>query len=231
MTLQFSGDNSLLALQAAGSVSVSNAATPCFSQLFAVGSTCQFSVSSAGALTTPSVTDSGLSSGQLVKASTGGLLVNAGAIAGSGAGFTTGPTTATNGDLASFTGTGGQIADSGIATSNLYSLGGTLSSGNITALTGAGTSPTIAISGTDANHQITVLAGASAGGSIGIYSLAFTSSRGHTPYCTVAPANVSAVQKLSSIYFSVNSATGYTLSIWDDNLVNGVSYVWNINCP
>jgi hypothetical protein len=62
--------------------------------------------------------DQTLTSGSaLIGAGTGAVTFQA--LAGTGAGLTTGPTSATSGNLTNFTGTGGQIADSGIAASNV----------------------------------------------------------------------------------------------------------------
>ena len=68
----------------------------------------------------------------LATLTTGNALIGAGtsaitfkALAGSGTGLTTGPTSSTSGDLVSFTGTGGQAADSGIAASNVVLANGT----------------------------------------------------------------------------------------------------------
>ena len=68
----------------------------------------------------------------LATLTSGSALIGAGigavafkALSGSGSGLTTGPTAATSGDLASFTGTAGQVADSGIAANNVVLANGT----------------------------------------------------------------------------------------------------------
>jgi streptogramin lyase len=62
---------------------------------------------------------SGMTAGQVPIAATATTITSSKALAGSGAGITTGPTSSTSGDLMSLTGTGGQAADSGIAASNV----------------------------------------------------------------------------------------------------------------
>ncbi len=56
---------------------------------------------------------SGMTAGQVPIAATATTVTSSHALAGSGAGITTGPITSTNLDCAEFSGTGGQIADSG----------------------------------------------------------------------------------------------------------------------
>jgi hypothetical protein len=62
---------------------------------------------------------SGMTATQVPIAATATTVTSSMALAGSGAGITTGPTSSTSGDLMSFTGTAGQAADSGIAASNV----------------------------------------------------------------------------------------------------------------
>jgi hypothetical protein len=68
---------------------------------------------------------SGMTTGQVPIAATATTVTSSKALAGSGAGITTGPTSSTSGDLMSLTGTGGQAADSGIAASNVPLLNAT----------------------------------------------------------------------------------------------------------
>lgn len=56
---------------------------------------------------------SGMTSGQVPIAASATTVTSSKTLAGSGSGITTGPTSSTNTDCAQFTGTGGQIADSG----------------------------------------------------------------------------------------------------------------------
>jgi len=62
---------------------------------------------------------SGMTAGQVPIAATATTITSSKALAGSGAGITTGPTSSTSGDLTRFTGTAGQIEDSGIAATNV----------------------------------------------------------------------------------------------------------------
>jgi hypothetical protein len=86
------------------------------------------------------ISSSGVSSmtaGQVPIAASATTITSSKALAGSGAGITTGPTSTTSGDLSSFTGTSGQIADSGIAASNvaLYNAASPTFTGNLFANT------------------------------------------------------------------------------------------------
>jgi hypothetical protein len=74
---------------------------------------------------------SGMTAGQVPIAATATTVTSSKALAGAGAGLTTGPTTSVSGDCVEFSGTGGQIADNGSPCGS--------SSGGLTALTGDGT--------------------------------------------------------------------------------------------
>ena len=73
---------------------------------------------------------SGMTAGQVPIAATATTVTSSKPLAGSGTGVTTGPVSSTNGDCAQFTGTGGQIADSGSG------CGDTITSPNATLLIG-----------------------------------------------------------------------------------------------
>jgi hypothetical protein len=73
---------------------------------------------------------SGMTATQVPIAATATTITSSKALAGSGSGITTGPTSSTSGNLVSFTGAGGQAADSGIAASNVFQLP-SLTSGSV----------------------------------------------------------------------------------------------------
>lgn len=80
-----------------------------------IGGTTPAAVTSSALTVTGSPGSVSLPAGSVAKTAVAGQ-------AGSGAGLTTGPTSSTNGDLASFTGTGGQVADSSIAASSVATI-------------------------------------------------------------------------------------------------------------
>jgi len=79
------------------------------------------SVSAAANSTTTSAI-SGMSAGGAAIAGSAGAITSSKALAGAGAGITTGPTTSVSGDVMTASGTGGQIADSGTLLSSLAPL-------------------------------------------------------------------------------------------------------------
>jgi hypothetical protein len=62
---------------------------------------------------------SGMTTGQVAIAGSATTITSSKALAGAGAGVTTGPTSSTSTDLASFSGTAGQLQDSGILSTNV----------------------------------------------------------------------------------------------------------------
>lgn len=62
---------------------------------------------------------SGMTSGQIPVAASATTITSSVPKAGSGAGITTGPTSSTNNDIAAFSGTGGQVYDSGVDVSTV----------------------------------------------------------------------------------------------------------------
>lgn len=110
-----------------------------------------------------------------------------------------------------------------------YSLGGTLSSGNLVLGPGAGTGATGSVTGLDGNHQVVITTGTAPTGDAVIYTLTFTTSRGHVTYPVIS-VNLADEPDISSIVFS-SSATSYEVSSADSGLVIGGLYTWNVSCP
>ena len=75
---------------------------------------------------------SGMVAGQVPIAASPTFVTSSMPLAGAGAGITTGPTSGvTSGDVTDYTGTGGQITDSGIATTNLVTAAANYTSGDL----------------------------------------------------------------------------------------------------
>jgi hypothetical protein len=103
---------------------------------------------------------SGMTAGQVPIAATSSTITSSKALAGSGSGITTGPTSPTSGDIAVFTGTTGQIADSG---QNIGS-GSGMDSSSIVRFYGSGTGGGwISIGASDASKQLQFGADSTAG--------------------------------------------------------------------
>lgn len=188
---------------------------------------------------------SGMTASQVPIAATTTTVTSSKAIAGSGAGLTSGPTTATATDVPVFTSTTGGLVDSGVLLSSLcqtsgtncpasssYSLGGTLSGSNITAGAGAGTSPTVAISGLDGSHNVTLTTGTLPLGTSALFTVTFTTPRPHNAFCVVTPQNqLSAAVSVTDLWVTNNAATSYTWNIGATGLIAATTYSWNISCP
>jgi len=101
--------------------------------LTATGSTSLF-LTQAGTYASASGSSglSGMTAGQVPIAATATTVTSSEAIAGTGAGLTSGPITSVNTDLAEFTGTAGQLADSGTALASVATLTGTQTLSNKT---------------------------------------------------------------------------------------------------
>jgi hypothetical protein len=130
-------------------------ATPFSVLTSGTNTTATMTVGTGGSLTTSGtgIVNANEVNASALPASTAALATNsskqivAATLAGSGAGLVTGPTTAVSGDFVVFTGTGGQIADSGLAVASFAPI-------NSPAFTGVPTAPT-ATSGTNTTQLAT----------------------------------------------------------------------------
>jgi len=158
---------------------------------------------------------SGMTSGQVPIAASASTVAGSEPLAGSGAAITTGPASGvTSLDVTEFTGTGGQVADSGVAVGSLATLTGVQS---LTNKTVDGVTPTT-MGYLDATSSIqTQLNGKQASGAVTTVSvvtangLQGTSSGGATPTLTlnVDSTHVLPVNTGSATSF-LNQAGGYT---------------------
>jgi len=108
---------------------------------------------------------SGMTAGQVPIAATATTVTSSKALAGSGAGITTGPTSSTNLDCAQFSGTTGQVADAGVPC-------GSASTHNVI----AGSASFTDVSGTVANVAISGVITGVTRTSTGLFTVAFPSA-------------------------------------------------------
>lgn len=119
----------------------------------------------SGNYSTPSGSSglSGMTSGQVGIAGSATTITSSKALAGSGSGITTGPTSSTSGDVAEFTGTSGQIADSGVLLSSLAPLASPTFTGVPAAPTAIGGTSTTQLASTAFVQAAIAAAGTGAG--------------------------------------------------------------------
>lgn len=122
---------------------------------------------------------SGMTTGQVAIAGTSTTITSSKALAGSGAGITTGPASGVvSGDIASFTGTGGQVADSGVVAANVL-VGPTPTLGTDNSIAG-----TLQLANSAANAHTIFSSGATTSNTIKGFSTAPTT--GDLVSCTTA---------------------------------------------
>ena len=115
--------------------------------------------------------------------------------------------------------------------SGLYSLGGTLSGANIALGTGAGVGATVSIAGLDGNHLVTVGAGIGPVAAANIFTVTFTSSRGHVTYPILMPVFLQYGTFAQIPYVVGGSAIAYSTSAGTTALTAAATYTFNISCP
>ena len=112
-----------------------------------------------------------------------------------------------------------------------YSLGGSLSAGNFAFGAGAGTGPTLAsIEGLDGSHRIKIIPGSSPLPGNSLFTVNFTTSRGHNTYPVFTQAGQTAFGQLC-VPLVITSATQYTISTGPTALTAGVALIFNVSCP
>lgn len=124
----------------------------------------------------------------------------------------------------------GDVTVSSTATAG-YSLGGTLTTANVVVGAGAGAGATVtAVAGLDGTHAISLTTGTGPVLNGVLFTVTFTTSRGHVTY----PVNKCVVVSVGHalIDFSTGasaSATGYVAS--NTGVDASTSYTWNISAP
>jgi hypothetical protein len=119
------------------------------------------------------------------------------------------------------------------------SLGGALSCSNLSFGTGAGTSPTCNyVDGYDSNFTVGITTGSSPSASPGdVFTITFTTTRGHNSACTMTPLIQSIYSSLAQIPWPEASgggggtATNIQIGSPATALAAATSYNFNINCP
>ena len=135
-------------------------------------------------------------------------------LAGSGADLTTGPSSSTTNDIASFTGTAGQLQDSGVLATNVVTASGTLT--NNAFITGAGTKTVqaVALTGPVMGNGASAPTAATGHQLEAPLVCADSSASGTAQTCTTSPSFTPAANDCV-IYTTTtaNSGTGLTLNV------------------
>ncbi len=121
-----------------------------------------------------------------------------------------------------------------------YSLGGTISSANVSLGSGAGSGASlVSASGTDASHIIIIQAGSSPSGGNPVYTLNFTTNRGHVPACLTQvyqlQTNSNAIMLGYFAQTSITTAYGIYYLYNQGNpyptFTQGAQYEFVVSCP
>lgn len=116
--------------------------------------------------------------------------------------------------------------------SSTYSLGGTLSSSNVAVGAGAGTGATVSVSGLDGNHSIDLVTGTSPTANDTLFTLTYTTSRGHNSFPVISQeGNVGYTSLSQVVIVTSTSSAQYVVSSASTPLAASTSYSWSISCP
>lgn len=125
----------------------------------------------------------------------------------------------------------GTTQSTAASSSGSYSLGGSLSSSNVTLGTGAGTGATlVAVNGLDGTHSVKLTTGSSPAAFGIVWTLTFTTSRGHDTFPVVGPSNV-ITSTQQAVVPTTASATSYIVTAGSTPLAASTVYQWNVSCP
>jgi len=114
-----------------------------------------------------------------------------------------------------------------------YTLGGTLSSGNVSLGAGAGTGASLTgVVGLDGTHYVELTTGGSPTASANIYTLTFTASRGHASQCILSASDLAFYTSFAQVpNVSSPSATAYSFTSTATPLAASTSYIFAVSCP
>ncbi|MGO4518414.1 hypothetical protein AB4Y89_21670 [Terriglobus sp. 2YAB30_2] len=137
-----------------------------------------------------------------------------------------------NGNLAAFDASNNAV-DSGVATSSLYSLGGTVNVDSCTLGSAAGSGTSCTAVGVDAAHIVTVTmgSGATTTGNLVTITLATNRPRPTLAVCSHSPSTVAAATDYSKSIIVGNAANQYTIAFPASAPTASVTYTWSVTCP
>jgi len=137
-----------------------------------------------------------------------------------------------NGNLAAFDANNNAV-DSGVATSSLYSLGGTVNVDSCTLGSAAGSGTSCTAVGVDAAHIVTVTmgSGATTAGNLVTITLATNRPRPTLAVCSYSPSTGAAATDYSKSIIVGNAANQYTIAFPASAPTASVTYTWSVTCP
>lgn len=129
---------------------------------------------------------------------------------------------------------GNTVCDStGAGCPALYSLGGTLSGGNVVFGSGAGTGAALtSISGLDGDFYIQFTTGTSPAAGANIFQVNFTASRGHISYCSAGLTGATYTALNQTVQQGSNYSASYVqFASGSTALAASASYTFIVTCP
>jgi len=136
------------------------------------------------------------------------------------------------GNLAAFDANNNAV-DSGVATSSLYNLGGTVNVDSCTLGPAAGSGTSCSATGVDAAHIVTVTmgSGTTSTGNLVTITLATNRPRPTLAVCSYSPSTGAAATDYSKSIIVGNAANQYTIAFPGSAPTASVTYTWSVTCP